>query len=72
MVLLDELWYSRYRCRDYSCFAIPSKPSFSASFFDLRLTELREAFHDNNTLDGFDNPLSNQRMAVIAENLERQ
>ena len=50
-------------------FAIPSKPSFSASFFDLRLTELREAFHDNNTLDGFDNPLSNQRMAVIAENL---
>jgi Na+:H+ antiporter, NhaA family len=53
-------------------FAIPSKPAFSPSLFDLRLTELRDAFHDGeNNEDGFDNPLSDQRMALIAENLEK-
>jgi NhaA family Na+:H+ antiporter len=53
-------------------FAIPSKPAFSPSLFDLRLTELRNAFHDrNNTENSVDNPLSDHRMALISENLEK-
>jgi len=53
-------------------FAIPSKPAFSPPLFDLRLTELKNAFHDRqNTEDSFDNPLSSQRMTLIAENLEK-
>ncbi|MCK9391642.1 MAG: Na+/H+ antiporter NhaA, partial [Syntrophales bacterium] len=53
-------------------FAIPSKPAFSPFLFDLKLTELRNAFHNKkNDEDSFDNPLSDQRMALIAENLEK-
>lgn len=53
-------------------FAIPSKPAFSPSLFDLRLTELRNVFHNKkSTKDCDDNPLSSYRMTVIAENLEK-
>ena len=53
-------------------FAIPSKPAFSPSLFNLRLAELKDAFNDGkNTEASLDSPLSNQRMALIAENLEK-
>jgi NhaA family Na+:H+ antiporter len=50
---------------------IPARPAFSPAQFDQRLNELSAKFHsvvqDPNTSD---TPLSNHRMATIAENVE--
>lgn len=50
---------------------IPARPAFSPAQFDLRLKELSAKFHsavqEPNTPD---TPLSNHRMATIAENVE--
>lgn len=51
---------------------IPARPAFSPAQFDQRLQDLGQGFHaavlDPNTPD---HPLSNHRMATIAENVER-
>lgn len=51
---------------------IPAKPAFTPEQFDQRLQELGQGFHAA-VLDPFapDHPLSNHRMATIAENVER-
>lgn len=53
-------------------FAIPARPFHTPLQFDMRIEELKQAFHAT-TISGSpsDNPLSNHRMAVIAENVER-
>jgi NhaA family Na+:H+ antiporter len=53
-------------------FTIPARPVFTPRQFDDRLGELRHALSDkSNALDGTDEPLSRQRMATIAQNLEK-
>ena len=52
-------------------FAIPARPSHTPLQFDMRIEELKHAFHDtalNN--DGSGSPLSDHRMAAIAEEVE--
>jgi NhaA family Na+:H+ antiporter len=52
-------------------FTIPARPVFTPRQFDDRLGELRHALSDkSDTLDVTDEPLSRQRMATIAQNLE--
>lgn len=52
-------------------FTIPARPVFTTRQFDDRLGELRNALlEESNTSDGTDDPLGNQRMATIAQNLE--
>lgn len=50
-------------------FAIPARASHSALSFDTRLKTLHEAFHAETSPDTPNNPLSNHRMATIAENV---
>jgi NhaA family Na+:H+ antiporter len=52
-------------------FTIPARPVFTPRQFDDRLGELRHALSDkSDAIDGTDEPLSRQRMATIAQNLE--
>lgn len=52
-------------------FTIPAKPVFTPMQFDNRLGELRHALSgESNASGGTDEPLSEQRMATIAQNLE--
>ncbi len=53
-------------------FTIPARPAFSPEQFNQRLQELGQGFHAA-VLDpqAPDHPLSNHRMATIAENVER-
>lgn len=53
-------------------FTIPARPVFTPRQFDDRLGELRHALSDkSDALDRTDEPLSRQRMATIAQNLEQ-
>jgi len=53
-------------------FAIPARPFHTPLQFDMRIEELKQAFHATTFNDIYiDNPLSNHRMAAIAENVER-
>lgn len=53
-------------------FAIPARPAFTPEQFDGRLGELRYALHNESDITDIpDDPLSNQRMAMIAQNLEQ-
>jgi len=53
-------------------FMIPARPVFTPKQFDGRLGELRYALHnESDTTDMPDDLLSNQRMAMIAQNLEQ-
>jgi len=52
--------------------AIPARPAHTPARFERRIEELREAFRaDRRDEDTPDDPLSNQRMASIAEAMER-
>lgn len=50
--------------------AIPARPAHSAEEFDERLKELQEAFHEETGPHSPNDPLRNERMASLAENLE--
>lgn len=53
-------------------FTIPARPTFTPAHFERRIDELRSAFHaDRLDLTTPDDPLSNERMASIAEAMER-
>lgn len=53
-------------------FAIPARPARAPAEFERRLVELQNAFHAEAAAPDFvDQPLSNPRMATIAETLER-
>jgi NhaA family Na+:H+ antiporter len=50
---------------------IPARPTFSPAHFERRIEELQSAFRaDRRDLDTPDDPLSNHRMAAIAEAME--
>jgi len=51
---------------------IPARPTYTPAHFERRMDELRSAFHaDRLDLTTPDDPLSNSRMASIAEAMER-
>ena len=51
---------------------IPARPTYSPALFEQRIDELHAAFRaDRRDLDTPDDPLSNHRMASIAEAMER-
>ncbi|MGB0126423.1 MAG: Na+/H+ antiporter NhaA [Rhodocyclaceae bacterium] len=50
--------------------AIPARPAFGPQQFDRRMAELGEAFRDERRADALGDPLSNHRMASIAEAAE--
>lgn len=53
-------------------FTIPARPAFHPRLFDQRLDELKDAFHSETiNPDTPDDPLSNHRMATIAESVEQ-
>jgi len=53
-------------------FAIPARPAFAPKQFDNCLGELRRALHaESNITDMPDEPLGNQRMVVIAQEVEQ-
>lgn len=49
---------------------IPARPAHTAEAFDARLSELQWAFHVETGPETPNDPLSNQRMATIAQTLE--
>jgi NhaA family Na+:H+ antiporter len=52
--------------------AIPARPAYTPAHFEGRVEELRAAFRaDRRDLQTPDDPLSNERMAAIAEAMER-
>jgi Na+:H+ antiporter, NhaA family len=52
--------------------AIPARPAYTPAHFEGRIDELQSAFRaDRQDLQTPDDPLSNQRMAAIAEAMER-
>lgn len=52
-------------------FTIPARPAFTPAMFDRRIDELHSAFRaDRRDMDTPDDPLSNHRMASIAEAME--
>ncbi len=51
--------------------AIPARPAYPAEAFDARLSELQWAFHVETGPETPNDPLSNQRMATIAQTLEQ-
>lgn len=50
--------------------AIPARPKHSAEEFDVELKELQEAFHEETGPQTPNDPLRNQHLASLAENLE--
>jgi NhaA family Na+:H+ antiporter len=52
-------------------FTIPARPAFAPPKFQERLDELKKAFQAETVDPNFDNPLSNYRMSLVAENLEK-
>jgi NhaA family Na+:H+ antiporter len=51
--------------------AIPSRPSRTPAQFEARLAELQAAFGEERKAEGPDDPIRNQRMASLAEAMER-
>jgi Na+:H+ antiporter, NhaA family len=72
------LWYAVYASGIHAtiagillAMAIPARPAFGPQQFDRRMAELGAAFRDARRVDALGDPLSNHRMASIAEAAEQ-